>query len=166
MNKTGTVSPNMVLAPGKRPFHLRRSVTRVPSGTGSSNRSCSHTRWVAIAERSRKRRPGSISINVRSLRSTGSKPNKRSRLRNNAFPGTKGSGTSDSAPFGYVIRSSGQSSRDTPFMELACAHTASTSAEMMEEISKLSRTSCHAASAPAPAPASVSVSVSVSVPAV
>ena len=56
-------------------------------------------------------------------------------LRNKALPGTNVSGTSDSAPSGYVMRSHGQSSRDTPIIELQCAHTASTSAGTVDEIS-------------------------------
>jgi hypothetical protein len=52
----------------------------------------------------------------------------------------KGLSTSDSALAGYVIRSSGQSSRATPFIELQCAQTGCTSEESTLLISKAERT--------------------------
>ena len=75
----------------------------------------------SIGDCSRKRLPGSISINVRSERSTGIKPNNNSQLRNIGCPGLASKSRMLALPFGIVILRSGRISAVNPATDVACA---------------------------------------------
>jgi len=147
-NSCGTTAAKTSSAPGRRPSHSSRSVISVPSSHGSTMRSCSQTRWLAMVERSTNRRPGSISTNVTSSKSTGTTPNKSIQLRNDRFPSSTFGGVRSSIPRGKVMRNQGLSSRATPCTEVQLAHTSAGVAAKRVEMSNR-RVTCRALSAEA-----------------